>query len=57
MAYLLFACLKDIAIVEKERLHLVNATRSDKNEVEDGEKSQLERKGAVSNLPKGESAE
>ena len=54
---LLLAGLKEIAVVQEERLHLVDASWSHEDEVEDGEDSQLEIERGVSDLPEGETAE
>lgn len=43
--------------MQEERLHLVDTTRGNKDEVEDGKESQLKRESAISNLPKRESTE
>jgi hypothetical protein len=38
-------------------LHLIDAAWSNKNEIEDGKESQLQRESSVSNLPERETAE
>jgi hypothetical protein len=43
--------------VQKEGLHLVDASRRHEDEVEDGEDTELEIEGAITNLPKGKTAE
>ena len=43
--------------MQKERLHLVDASRRHEDKVEDGEDTELEIKGAITNLPKGKPAE
>jgi hypothetical protein len=43
--------------VQEIRLHLVDTSWSDKDEVEDGKESQLKVKRSVANHPKGEAAE
>lgn len=40
--YLLLPCFKDITIVKEIRLHLIDTTRGDKDEVEDGKESELQ---------------
>jgi hypothetical protein len=43
--------------VQKERLHLVDAARCHKDEVEDGKDTQLKIEGAIPNFPEREAAE
>lgn len=57
MTNLLFAGLEDVAIVQEEWLHLVDTSRSDKNEVEDSEETELEVKRAITHFPEGKTAE
>ncbi len=54
---LLFAGLKEIAVVQEEGLHLVDASGCHEDEVEYGKDAQLKVKGGVSNLPECETAE
>lgn len=54
---LLLARLKQIAVPQKEGLHLIDTSRSDEDEVEDRKDSELEIKGAVPDLPECEAAE
>lgn len=54
---LLFAGLKDIPIVQEERLHLIDASRGNENKVENSEKPQLERESTIFNIPKSKTAE
>jgi len=54
---LLFTSLKDIAVLQEERLHLIDTTGGNKNEVEDGKEPQLKRESSVSNHPEGKSTE
>lgn len=56
-AYLFLSGLKYVTTVQEERLHLVDTTRRNKDEIEDGKKPQLKRESAVSNLPERESTE
>lgn len=52
--HLFLASLEDIAVLQEERLHLIDATRGHENEVEDSEQSQLKGERAVIDLPEGE---
>lgn len=51
---LLLTRLEDIAVLQEERLHLVNASRGNENEVENSEESQLQRESSISDLPERE---
>jgi len=57
MTNLLFAGLENIPILQEEGLHLIDASRGNENEVEDGEKPQLERESPIFNIPKSETTE
>lgn len=57
MTNLLFTGLKNIPIVQEERLHLIDASRGNENKVENSEKPQLERERTIFNIPKCETAE
>lgn len=54
---LLFACLENITVLQKIRLELIDDTRGNKDEVEDGEQSKLEIKDRVANFPESEPTE
>ena len=54
---LLLARLEQVAVMQEERLHLVDAPRRHEDEIENCKDSQLEIKGAIPDLPKGEAAE
>jgi hypothetical protein len=54
---LLLASLKKIAVMQKEGLHLVDASRSHEDEVKNCKETQLKIEGAIPNFPKGEAAE
>ena len=53
---LLLASLKQIAVMQKERLHLVDAAWRHKDEVEDGKDAQLQVERAIPDFPKCEAA-
>lgn len=57
VTYLFLSGLKQVAVAEEERLHLVDATRRHKDKVEDGEEAELQVEGAVADLPECEAAE
>lgn len=43
--------------MQEERLHLVDTSRRDEDEVEDGEQPELQRECTISDLPESETAE
>lgn len=51
---LFLSCLKNIAVMQEKRLHLIDASRSNENEVENSEKAELQIKGTVSHFPECE---
>lgn len=54
---LLLPSLKQITVVQEERLHLVDAAWCHKDEVEDGKDTQLQVERAIPDFPKREAAE
>ena len=54
---LLLSSLKYVAIVQEERLHLVDTSGGNEDEVEDGKQPKLERVRPISHFPKRESTE
>ena len=55
--HLLLSGLKDVTIMQEERLHLINTARRNEDKVEDCKESELKRESATSNLPECESTE
>lgn len=55
--YLFLASLKNVPVMQEERLHLVDTSWGDENEVKDGEETKLHGKGSIAHFPECETAE
>jgi hypothetical protein len=57
MSNLFLSCFEDVTVMQEKRLHLINTSRSNEDEVENGEQTELQIKRALSHFPECESTE